>query len=124
MKIVLTILIGMFLFSAPFVSSHIETNNYLHLSIVCGSNKNGYIDIDRGNQKVKYYFPYRFGKGGKGMTDLSNVVFSYRKETLIMVYKTTSETIFKIRCNRDEFEVINSFLKTINKQIIDSKPTE
>ena len=122
MKIVLTILIGMFLFSAPFVS--IETNNYLHLSIVCGSNKNGYIDIDRGNQKVKYYFPYRFGKGGKGMTDLSNVVFSYRKETLIMVYKTTSETISKIRCNRDEFEVINSFLKTINKQIIDSKPTE
>lgn len=124
MKIVLTILIDMFLFSAPFVSSHIETNNYLHLSIVCGSNKNGYIDIDRGNQKVKYYFPYRFGKGGKGMTDLSNVVFSYRKETLIMVYKTTSETISKIRCNRDEFEVINSFLKTINKQIIDSKPTE
>ena len=114
----------MFLFSAPFVSSHIETNNYLHLSIVCGSNKNGYIDIDRGNQKVKYYFPYRFGKGGKGMTDLSNVVFSYRKETLIMVYKTTSETFSKIRCYRDEFEVINSFLKTINKQIIDSKPTE
>jgi hypothetical protein len=115
---------GMFLFSVPFISSHIETNNNLHLSIVCGSNKNGYIDIDRGNQKVKYYFPYRFGKGGKGMTDLSNVVFSYKKETLIMVYKTTSETIFKIKCNRTEFEVINSFLKTIDKQIIDSKPTE
>ena len=121
MKIVLTILMGMFLFSVPFISSHIETNNNLHLSIVCGSNKNGYIDIDRGNQKVKYYFPYRFGKG---MTDLSNVVFSYRKETLMMVYKTTSETIFKIKCNRGEFEAINSFLRTINKQIIDSEPTE
>lgn len=58
------------------------------------------------------------------MTDLSNVVFSYRKETLMMVYKTTSETIFKIKCNRGEFEVINSFLRTINKQIIDSEPTE
>lgn len=124
MKIVLTILMGMFLFSVPFISSHTETQRNLHLIVVCGSNKSGYIDIDRGNQKVKYYFPYRFGKGGKGMTDLSNVVFSYRKETLMMVYKTTSETIFKIKCNRGEFEVINSFLRTINKQIIDSKPTE
>ena len=124
MKIVLTILMGMFLFSVPFISSHIETNNNLHLSIVCGSNKNGYIDIDRGNQKVKYYFPYRFGKGGKGMTDLSNVVFNYKRETLIMVYKTTSEAIFKVKCNRGEFEVISSFLKIIDKQIINSKPTE
>ena len=31
------------------------------------------------------------------MTDLSNVVFSYRKETLIMVYKTTSETEMNLR---------------------------
>ena len=58
------------------------------------------------------------------MTDLSNVVFNYKRETLIMVYKTTSEAIFKVKCNRGEFEVISSFLKIIDKQIINSKPTE
>ncbi len=124
MKIGLITLIGTFLFSVPFVSSHTETQRNLHLIVVCGLNKSGYIDIGRENQKVKYYFPYGFGNGGKGMTDLSNVVFSYRKETLMMVYKATSETIFKIKCNRGEFEVVNSFLRTINKQIMDSNPTE
>lgn len=111
MKIGLITLIGTFLFSVPFVSSHTETQRNLHLIVVCGSNKSGYIDIDRENQKVKYYFPYGLSNGGKGMTNLSNVIFNYREETLIMVYKTTSETIFKIKCNRTEFEAINSFLK-------------
>ena len=104
------IFMSMFIFSKPSVSSHIETQSNLRLIVVCGLNNNGFIDINKEKKQVKYYFSCGWGNGGNGITDLDNIKFDHKGHYLIMVYKTTEKTIFKIKCNQVEFDVIKSFL--------------
>lgn len=104
------IIMSMFIFSKPSVSSHIETQSNLRLIVVCGSNNNGFIDINKEKKQVKYYFSCGWGSGGKGITDLDNIKFEHNDNYLIMVYKTTGKIVFKIKCNQVEFDVIKSFI--------------
>ena len=119
MKIGLVTLMSMFLFFTPYITSLTETHGNLHLIVVCGLKRNGYIDIDRNNQKVKYYLPFGLGRGCKGMTDLGNATFSYKNTCLVMVHNKNRRIVFKVKCSRNDIEIISSFLKCTDKQIIE-----
>lgn len=111
MKIVLIhMLIGILVCSKPSVSSYIETQNTLRLIVVCGKNKNGFIDINKEKNQVLYFFPCKWGNGGKGKTNLNNVVFYLKDNKLIMTHKGTKKNIFKIRCNAKEFNAVKLFI--------------
>lgn len=119
MKIGLVTLMSMFLFFTPYITSLTETHRNLHLIVVCGLKRNGYIDIDRNSQKVKYYLPFGLGRGCKGMTDLGNATFSYKNTCLVMVLNKNRRIVFKVKCSRNDIEMINSFLKCTDKQIME-----
>jgi hypothetical protein len=96
--------------SKPYIESFKEDKGIIYLDVNYKFKKCGFIEISKEKECVTFQFACGWNHIGKGFSNLSDIDFEYKNQSLTMIHKETKKKIFNIQCEQEIFNKITLLL--------------